>query len=257
LVLTATWTCPRPIDRLDVTAGLVEAFSRGHVHLATVRSGGDVTQQVVRAGAASFRIERAPGWAAQAKRFLALGVEHIFTGYDHIAFLLGLLLLGGSLRGLAKIVTSFTVAHSLTLALATLGWVTPPARVVEPLIAASIVFVAMENLWALRPGAPPSAIAAAGARRWRITFAFGLVHGFGFASVLRDMHLPRGGLAASLVAFNLGVEVGQIAIVALALPLLAMFRRSAALWRRGVLGGSVAVGGLGLLWLLQRATGTG
>jgi hypothetical protein len=254
LVLTASWTCPGPIERLEVSAGLLDALPRGHVLLATIRTGGAVAERVLRAGSASFQIDPPRGSTAGSARFVALGLEHIFMGYDHLAFLLGLLLLGGTLRALVRIVTSFTVAHSVTLALATLGLVTPPARLVEPLIAASIVFVAAENLWALRRAAGPAALAAAASRRWRITFAFGLVHGFGFAGVLRDMHLPRGGLAASLVAFNLGVELGQLAVVALALPLLALLRRRSALAPRGVAAGSLALGALGLFWLVQRAT---
>jgi HupE / UreJ protein len=257
VALTGRWTCPARIDRLQIRVGFVEAMPRGHTHLAKVVSGGEVHERVVRAGADAFEVAGPPRLAAQAARFLALGVEHILTGYDHVAFLFGLLLLGGSLRSLVAVVTSFTVAHSITLALATLGAVTPPARIVEPLIAASIVFVAGENLWALRHGAAPGASADAARRRWVVAFAFGLVHGFGFASVLAQLRLPRSGLAASLVAFNVGVETGQIAIVAAAFPLLALARRSAGFVPHGVRLGSLAIGSLGLFWLVQRAAWPG
>src|SRR5207244_3237601 len=201
----------------------LEALPAGHAHLAKVSfAGGQVSQRVVQADAPAFEVEQRAGFWAAARRFLVLGIEHIFTGYDHIAFLIGLLLLGGSFKELVQIVTAFTVAHSITLALATLAIVNPTPRIIEPLIAASIVYVAAENLWALRRGTSASALR----HRWMLTFAFGLVHGFGFATVLRELHLPRSGLAAALVTFNLGVEVGQVCIVALAVPLLAALRRT-------------------------------
>jgi hypothetical protein len=138
--------------------------------------------------------------------FFWLGVEHILTGYDHLLFLLVLALGGGGAWSLVKIITAFTVAHSVTLALAVLGIVTLPDRLVEAAIALSIAYVAAENLFAR----------GALSRRWVVSFAFGLVHGFGFASVLRELGLPAEHLAWSLAAFNVGVEAGQAAV---ALPL--------------------------------------
>src|SRR3989449_4769779 len=142
--------------------------------------------------------------------FFWLGVEHIVTGYDHLLFLAALLLRGGRFLTLAKLVTAFTLAHSLTLALAVLGLVTVPDRLVEVIIAASITWVALENL-ALRHG--PS-------RRWVVSFLFGLVHGFGFASALRPLALPSWNLAMALLGFNLGVEVAQGVVIAALLPVL-------------------------------------
>src|ERR1041385_4842529 len=126
-------------------------------------------------------------------RFLTLGIEHILTGYDHLALLLAVLLTGGSLLSNARIITSFTIAHSLTLALATFGVITLPATIVEPLIAASIVFVGIENL-----------VRRQLAKRWLITFGFGLVHGLGFASILRELGIGAMGIpgAIPLVSFN-------------------------------------------------------
>jgi hypothetical protein len=118
----------------------------GHTHLAKVSIDGRHEDHVAHAGADRFVVERSHPWAFEAARFLALGIEHIFTGYDHIAFLLGLLLLGGGLRPLVAVVSSFTLAHSVTLALAATGVLAPPARLVEPLIAVTIVVVAVENL---------------------------------------------------------------------------------------------------------------
>ena len=143
-----------------------------------------------------------------------------------------------------KIVTAFTVAHSVTLALAALDILAPPPRLIEPLIAASIVFVGVENLWALRAHRAGDALR----HRWMITFAFGLVHGFGFASVLRELELPRAVLATGLVSFNLGVECGQVCIVLLALPVLRALRS----WRPFAPAASACVAALGAFWLVQR-----
>jgi hypothetical protein len=142
-------------------------------------------------------------------QYLKLGVEHIFRGYDHVAFLVALLFVRRFVDVL-KIVTAFSLAHTVTLALAALQVVTAPARLVESAIAASIVYVALENL--MRE--------SNAGHRWKIAGAFGLVHGFGFASVLRELGLPSTGLVQSLLAFNLGVELGQIAIAAACWPLL-------------------------------------
>jgi hypothetical protein len=249
IVVEGTWTCASEIEALRVRAGFLEVLPAGHAHLAKVSfAGGQVSQRVVQADSPRFEVERGSGFWTAAGRFLRLGIGHIFTGYDHVAFLIGLLLLGGSFKELVQIVTAFTVAHSITLALATLAVVNPTPRVVEPLIAASIVYVAAENLWALRRGTRAAALR----HRWMLTFAFGLVHGFGFASVLRELHLPRSGLAAALVTFNLGVEVGQVCIVALAVPLLAALRRTRWFETVGVRLCSLAVGCLGLTWLVQR-----
>ena len=196
---------------------------------------------------------REPRPAAVFPRFVSAGIHHIFIGPDHILFVLGLLLLGGGLGRLLKIVTAFTIAHSVTLALATLGWVTPPARVIEPLIALSIVFVAFENLRAVwwrrqRAGEPP-----VDRRAW-LAFAFGFVHGFGFASVLREFGLPPGAMGMALLAFNLGVEVGQAAIVVVAAPLFALVAARGPAWRSALVGaGSCVVAAAGAWWFVERA----
>jgi hydrogenase/urease accessory protein HupE len=177
--------------------------------------------------------------------FLRLGVEHIWTGYDHLLFLFGLLVVCRSFRSIAGIITCFTLAHSLTLALATLGIVNLPSRLVEPAIAASIVFVGVENL--LRRGREPVG-------RWALTFMFGLIHGFGFASVLRELGVGRHGtgIALPLFTFNLGVELGQISIAALVLPIVWQLRKNDGFVRRAVPALSALVAALGLYWFLLR-----
>jgi HupE / UreJ protein len=248
----ASWTCANASERWSVKLGVLELLPSGQTHLARVSVGGDVVERIARSSTPSFDVDVNPSVWAAAKRFLRLGIEHIFTGYDHIAFLLALLLLGGRFLDLVKIVTSFTIAHSVTLALAALGILNPPSRAVEALIAASIVAVAGENLWVLR-GTRGGAerVASALRHRWRITFAFGLVHGFGFASALRELKLPREALVAGLVSFNLGVELGQVAIVALAFPVLLWLRRLRNFqpWGPRLLSGAIAAFGLVLLVL--------
>lgn len=177
--------------------------------------------------------------------FLWLGVQHIWTGYDHLLFLFALLVVCRTFRSIVAIITCFTLAHSLTLAAATLDWVRLPPSLVEPIIAATIVYVGAENLW--RRGEEPPG-------RWLLTFGFGLIHGFGFASILRDLGVGAdpGGILGPLFAFNLGVELGQVAIAAVVIPLVWRLRRRPAFVAKGVpaLSGLIAL--LGLYWLLER-----
>ncbi len=192
---------------------------------------------------ASRSNEHASPWQ-QMSSFFELGVEHIFLGYDHILFLLSLLIVS-RFGELIKIVTSFTVAHTITLILATLDMVQLPSRLVESAIAATIVYVAVENFWVQST-----------AHRWKLTFFCGLIHGFGFAGVLRELGLPTQGLVRSLVAFNIGVEAGQLLIVAALLPLVMLLAR----WRYGkqaqkVISAAIAL--CGACWFVDRAFGLG
>jgi hydrogenase/urease accessory protein HupE len=181
-------------------------------------------------------------WAV-VKKFVPAGIHHILIGPDHLLFLVGLLLLGGTVRQLTLVVTAFTVAHSITLTLAALNIVTPPARVIEPAIALSIVYVGFDNLL-VRGGRDM--------RVW-IAFTFGFIHGFGFANVLREMGLPARALGWSLFSFNVGVEIGQLMVVAVVATALAWLRsRSEALGRQLALAGSVVVIAAGAFWFIQR-----
>jgi hypothetical protein len=243
----AVLSCPGADGPVAVRPGFVARLPPGHVHLARAVAGGEVRERVVDARAPSLEVEAGGGgWPSGAARFVALGVEHIFGGWDHLAFLAALLLGGGTLGAAVKTATSFTVGHGVTLALATLGLVSIPPAVVEPIIAASVAFVAAQNLLALRRGR------AAAGRRWPVALGFGLVHGFGFAGALAELGLPRAGLAAALLGFNLGVELGQAAVVAALVPLLALGVRRPALARRGVGFGSAALGAAGVFWLVER-----
>jgi hydrogenase/urease accessory protein HupE len=214
------------------------------------------TRAFVRAGAGEIAVTEAdldPSTLSVAWEFLRWGVHHIFVGYDHIAFLIALLLATASLRELIKIVTAFTLAHSVTLCLAGLGLLRIPTRISEALIAASIVYVAVENLRAA--GNPPR-------HRALLAFSFGLVHGLGFATELRARLLELGGqLLVPVVSFNVGVEIGQVAIVALVFPALSRLRSAPAeharrlRQRRLMKMGSVPILLLGLFWLVDRLLG--
>ncbi|KAF0164156.1 MAG: hypothetical protein FD157_2521 [Rhodocyclaceae bacterium] len=195
---------------------------------------------------------------AQFGQYLVEGIWHIWIGFDHILFLLSLLLpavlvhearrwrgvarFADALREVLWVVTAFTVAHSITLSLAALGLVSLPSRLVESAIAASVVLAAANNLKPLVEH-----------RRWMVAFGFGLIHGFGFASVLTELGLPQETLVLSLLGFNLGVEIGQLAIVAVFLPL-AYTLRATGFYRRGVfVGGSLITLAIALIWLIERA----
>ncbi len=177
--------------------------------------------------------------------FILEGIHHIFIGPDHILFIVGLLLLGGSLWQLLKIVSLFTLAHSITLALATLHILNPPASVIEPAIAASIVFVGLHSLRGSKHDL-----------RQVFAFAFGFIHGFGFANALSEMALPQNALAWSLFAFNLGVEIGQMGIVLLVAPGLMLLRKYNPKNAVPVVRvASLAVIAAGAYWFVERVTG--
>lgn len=192
--------------------------------------------------------------------FLCEGARHIWTGLDHLLFLVALLLpapllrtdagwsrregLGAAEREVLKVVTAFTLAHSLTLALATFGVVSPPARLVEVAIALSVFAAAWNNLRPFLPG-----------RAWVMAFAFGLVHGLGFAGALRNLALPLRARGLALFGFNAGVELGQLAIVAPLLPLIYAASRRRAYERFGLGGGSLAIAWVAALWILERGFG--
>ena len=229
--------------------GLVQWIAPGGVAAQALIFGTESAEQ-------SLALQPAGAWQTL-RQYLVDGVWHIWIGYDHILFLLALLLpavlvrrdgrwqgtphLPGAIREVVKVVTAFTLAHSITLSLAALQVITLPSRLVESAIAASVVIAALNNL----RGTIES-------KRWVMAFCFGLLHGFGFASVLADLGLPPGALVLALVGFNLGVEVGQLAIVAVFLPVAFGLRRTR-FYQFGVLKiGSLIVAALASWWLVQR-----
>ena len=297
-VLRAQWQCTAPVRQLSVDYQLFAKTDPTHRGIARVaRADASAMQLAVLSpgnGWHRFRLPALPVAASAAVApatpvpvaqpgadaaaaedappssflgFVREGVHHILIGYDHILFLLSLLLpavwirsavadprtgvsrtrwipsnnLKLALANVLKVVTAFTVAHSITLALSVLDIVNPPSRWVESIIAASVVLAALNNIWPVISEA-----------RWKLTFVFGLVHGFGFASALKDAGLAKGALVGPLVGFNVGVEIGQLCIVALVLPI-AWSLRGTRTYRGAFAGSSLAIAGVAGLWLVQRA----
>ncbi|MBK7470347.1 MAG: HupE/UreJ family protein [Betaproteobacteria bacterium] len=258
-VIPLTGECPEKTARLTVDYRLLFDLDPQHRGLLRLEAGGRSVTGVLgpESGAQHYMTGEASLWRSLAE-FVHEGMFHIWAGFDHLLFLVALLLPAVLVRGdgrwlpahdgrkviwtVAGIVTAFTLAHSITLAMAVLGLVTPPSRWVEALIAVSVIAAALDNLRPFIPGP-----------RWSMAFVFGLVHGFGFASVLIDLHLPAEVLAVSLVGFNLGVEIGQLAVVGALLPL-AYFARATAAYPRRVVGlGSFAIATVAGGWLVDRA----
>jgi hydrogenase/urease accessory protein HupE len=241
----ARFDAGKPFGMITVNASLFP-YDPQHQTFLNVYERGDIASQTILSrgrGRFEYYGGTRQGAVAIMRKFVPAGVHHILTGPDHLLFLVGLLLLGGSIRRLLLVVTAFTVAHSVTLSLAALNIVTPPAGVVEPAIALSIVYVGADNLM-VRGGRD--------VRGW-IAFAFGFVHGLGFASVLRDIGLPARALGWSLFSFNVGVEIGQLFVVAAVASALALLRRrSEAAGQRLVFAGSVVVIAAGAFWFIQR-----
>ena len=238
---------PAAGTRLELRSTILESLARGQKQLVTLRNENDriTAERVLAGGNDTFAFEAFPlgtssSWLPE---FLVLGLEHILTGYDHLAFLLALLLAGGTLWETTKVISSFTVAHSISLVLATFDLVRVPSGVVEPLIAASIIYIAVENLYQRNLKT-----------RWLLTFAFGLVHGMGFASVLRELGLGRIASEAvvPLLSFNLGVELGQIAIATLILPVIWRLRRRRTFVISYAPACSASLALLGCYWLIER-----
>ena len=248
VLITMTWNCP-PDGDLRYRVTLFHDVDPTARHLAVIATEGSERELALDGNASEIALSGAGSSVLQIiGRFVAAGIEHIFFGYDHIAFLLAVILWGQRLWPLIKVVTAFTGAPSLTLSLAVLDVVRLPSSVVEPLIAATIVYVAAENFFVRDIS-----------KRWRATFVLGLVHGFGFAGALREYGLPDRALIPALAAFNIGVEIGQVAIVSLIFPLLLLSDRIgvAAGGKRErhanlVYACSAVILVFGLYWLIER-----
>ena len=248
VLITIAWRCP-PDGDLRYRVTLFQDADPAARHVALIATERGERELALDKNTPEIALSAAaPSVLQVVGRFIQAGIEHIFLGYDHIAFLLAVIFWGQRLWPLVKAVTAFTIAHSITLSLAALQIFAIPSAIVEPAIAASIIFVAAENFFSRNVD-----------RRWPVTFAFGLVHGFGFASALQEIGLPPNALVPALAAFNIGVEIGQIVIVALAFPLLLLSDR---VGRGGavhkgrhpalVYSGSAVILVLGLCWLIER-----
>jgi HupE / UreJ protein len=243
------YACSAPIHNLSIRDGSDAVLGSEHHTIADIQWPGGATQVVFESEHREANIAITSEAAAESQAatrtlvsYFGIGVEHILLGFDHVLFITALILPGGRLLSIAAMVTAFTVAHSLTLALSVLNIVTLPAAIVEPVIALSIAYVAFENL----------TMKTALSRRWAVSFLFGLVHGFGFAGALTEVGLPTSGLISALVGFNLGVEAGQLLIVAALLPLILWVQRFAWEPRLAKLSSS-AIMAAGLALLVERA----
>jgi len=253
--------CSRSIEQLRVDYRLLFDIDAQHKGLLRLTQDGQTSTAIFskESPVQEFAIAGRSRWT-ESIQFIHEGIWHIWLGFDHVLFLLALLLPAVLVRtegrwqaaeefssvcwNVVSIVTAFTVAHSLTLSLAALDVVRLPSRLVETTIAASVVLAGLGNLH-------PMMIS----RRWLVAFGFGLIHGFGFAAVLTDLGLPHDSLLLSLVSFNVGVEFGQLAIVAAFLPLAYLIRRSWSYPRLVLTGGSLAVIAIALVWFTERAFG--
>jgi hypothetical protein len=256
-----TAICPAALRRLTIDYRILDEEDPSHRGLLTLVAQG-IGQTAVLGGAQilqSFDLQHPSLWSAFFE-YLQAGIWHIWSGIDHLLFLLSLLLPAVLLRrghrwqavpqaapaffNILKVVTAFTLAHSITLSLAAFDIIHLPTRLTESAIAASIILGALNNVFPVVTEA-----------RWRIAFAFGLLHGFGFAAVLSEMGLPQGARLVSLVSFNLGVEAGQLAVVLAVMPLAYVLRGTR--FYQGALmpWGSTTIAGLALVWFIQRATG--
>ena len=251
--------CDVPIERLAVDYQLLFDIDAQHKGLLRLTQGGQTSTAIFSRELTTqeFSITERSRWT-ESMQFIHEGTWHIWLGFDHVLFLLVLLLPSVLIRmdgrwqaagdftsvcwNVVSIVTAFTMAHSLTLSLATLDIIQLPSRLVESTIAASVVLAGLGNLY-------PTMMT----RRWMVAFGFGLIHGFGFAAVLTDLGLPHDSLLLSLVSFNIGVEIGQLAIVAAFLPLAYLIRRSWSYPRLVLTGGSLAVITIALVWFTERA----
>jgi hydrogenase/urease accessory protein HupE len=243
---------PSASAEMSFESTLLPELSFGHRQAFVARdaAGTEIARRIFSSRESSTNVSLDPAAHAAPRssgfrEFFMLGIHHIITGYDHLLFLFGLLIVCRTARAGVVLITCFTVAHSLTLALSTFGLVDLPGLFVEATIAASILYVGIENLFRKDGGL---------GWRWVLTFAFGLIHGLGFAGVLHDMGIAKTGSAAlvPLLAFNLGVEAGQLAIAAVVLPILWKLRDSRAFMRIGVPACSVLVAAAGAYWLIER-----
>jgi hypothetical protein len=245
IVLDLTFRCPSTGEWLLISYLVFFDIDANHRAIGVIDTGAGREQFLFDPSLTEIEIEIAAPpppkpFLERATRFTVLGIEHIATGYDHLLFLIALLIVSARFLHLVKVVTAFTLAHSVTLSLAWFEVIDLPSRLVESLIALTIAYVAAENLFGRGFD-----------RRWMLAFGFGLVHGLGFYGILRELDLGGGGALTPLFSFNLGVEIGQLAVVAVFYPLLA-WAFSRAWYGRAMQVGSVAILAVAGFWFVQR-----
>jgi hypothetical protein len=284
-----------PGGELTIRTTLFQSVAPSHLHFTRVAwPNGSVRERVLTYADPVFELGEAPDLSSSFVRYVKLGIEHILSGWDHMAFVLALILLAGGLGEVALVATGFTVAHSLTLAAAVLGYASVQSQAIEALIGFSIALVAAENLW-LRSGRERwmpwllagvlAALALLGATRLSfsvlaglslftacyfalaaqalrplrlriaVAFIFGLVHGFGFAGALTQMQLPTERLATALVGFNSGVECGQLLVIFSVWPLLRLLERKPGARALAGDAASACICALGAFWFVTRSFG--
>ena len=244
VLIDLSFRCVADADALSYRNRLFHDFDASAVQNVLVLAGDDIDQAVLTRNRNTLSLTgELPGFWTVLARYVAVGVEHIFRGYDHIAFLLAMILWATRLVPVVTIATAFTAAHSITLTAAVLGFATIPSSLLEPLIALTVIWAATENFFSRKIG-----------RRWRLAFALGLIHGFGFAGALSEFGLPAHALAAALGGFNLGVEIGQVAIVTMAMPLLFGLDRLTGGARSPWIVWTAAggIGAVGIYWFFER-----
>jgi hydrogenase/urease accessory protein HupE len=245
VTVTIDFACPPSMRVLTIRDDSFEVLGSDLHILARIERDGASEQFAFATENREARItlDAAPVPARGIGSFFVLGIEHILTGYDHLLFLLALLIGGSGVWSLVKVVTAFTLAHSVTLTAASLDWIVLPSRLVESAIALSIAYVALENILLRERGH---------SKRWLVALVFGLVHGFGFSAVLKELGLPTDGLVWSLLLFNLGVEAGQTIAIVVAAPLLIGLQRVS--WRtQTVRATSLAILATGAVLFVERA----
>ncbi len=269
-----SYTCAHAIDpykEFSITSTLFEEFFEQFDHYITVQTGSRTINITLNRAdpkfngvlferqsdlesqkASAFEIDRAQqpkeSFFKLVGRFIVLGIEHIIFGFDHVLFLIAIILVLSSLKDIVLLVTSFTISHSLTLILAGLGLITLSSRITEPIIALSIAYLAAQNIWNLRTGAQEHF-----RQRFITSFSFGLIHGLGFAGALKEIVIPENYFLPALLTFNIGVEIGQIGLLILFVPMLKYIEIKKFLWRKTFLiSMSLAITLIASWWFIER-----
>jgi hydrogenase/urease accessory protein HupE len=259
--ISGSYRCPQTVtlETIAITDTVFQDLFEQYDHYLSITVGSQTRGAVLSRAQNSYPVDEQPSAADEdrtgqntfltvLKRFTGLGVEHILLGFDHLLFLLAVIIVVRKVRETLLLVTAFTLAHSLTLILAGLEIITVSPRIVEPLIALSIAYMAVRNLFLVR-----KKHAHFIRERWAATFLFGLLHGLGFAGALREVSIPSEYFVLALVMFNVGVEIGQMIVLTVILPWLALLREKRAKWEKPfIIASSSVVAALALFWTVER-----